>query len=69
MNVSSLPALAMSIVTGFELVSPFSLMVNEPRIPSVTFVLNSCSVTLARVPSLLAIAVSSTSAACAAYAV
>src|SRR5262249_2938756 len=67
--VLSWPFEAMSIVTGFDVVSPVLLIVNEPRMPSVTFVLKSWSVTDWRVASEFAIACSITSAACAAYAV
>src|SRR5581483_10077579 len=55
------------MVTGFELVSPFLLIENVPRIPFLTLVLNRFADTDARVPSDFAIAASITSAACAAY--
>ena len=54
------------MVTGFVDVSPLALIVNEPRMPLLTRVLNSCFVTSARVPFECSIAEIRTSAACAA---
>src|SRR3954452_5000597 len=68
-TTAGLPFFTTQNVTVPRVVSPFLSIEKLPRIPFVIFVPNSFDDALAREPSEFPIAVRSTSAACAAYAV